>query len=57
MKPILATALLLAFAPILCAEPLTYEKDIQPILEAKCFKCHGPENRRANIAWIVSRRS
>src|SRR5690349_7487895 len=24
---------------------LTYEKDIQPILKASCFGCHGPQGR------------
>jgi hypothetical protein len=28
---------------------LSYEKDIKPIFEKSCFKCHGPEKQKAKL--------
>ena len=28
---------------------LTYEKDIKPIFEKSCFKCHGPEKQKSKL--------
>jgi hypothetical protein len=28
---------------------LTYDKDIKPIFEKSCFKCHGPEKQKAKL--------
>ena len=28
---------------------LTYDKDIKPILEKSCFKCHGPEKQKGKL--------
>lgn len=33
--------LLLASGRAVAAAPLTFEKDIRPILKAHCFDCHG----------------
>ena len=33
-----------------CAESTAdFEKDVRPILEAHCFKCHGPEKQKSDI--------
>jgi hypothetical protein len=36
--------LLLAF-PSLAAEPISYNRDIRPILSDDCFHCHGPDQK------------
>ena len=28
---------------------VTYDKDIKPIFEKACFKCHGPEKQKAKL--------
>ena len=28
---------------------VTYEKDIRPIFEKNCFKCHGPEKQKGDL--------
>lgn len=30
-------------------EGVTYQKDIRPIFEKNCFKCHGPEKQKAKL--------
>jgi hypothetical protein len=39
--------ILLTLAPIgfVQAEPLNFNRDIRPILSAKCFACHGPDSQ------------
>lgn len=31
------------------AEPVQFQMQIRPILEAHCFKCHGPDKRRGGL--------
>ena len=31
------------------AKDLTYDKDIKPIFEKSCFKCHGSEKQKAKL--------
>ena len=28
---------------------MTYDKDIKPIFQKSCFKCHGPEKQKAKM--------
>src|SRR5689334_2594090 len=31
------------------AKPVDFVKDIRPILEANCYKCHGPEKQKSEF--------
>ena len=35
--------------PATMAKGVTYEKDIRPIFEASCFRCHGPQRAKADL--------
>src|SRR4051812_4920495 len=35
------------------AVPLDYDKDVKSVLEARCFKCHGPEKQKAGLRLDV----
>ena len=46
MKPVLPLLILtILLASRLEAGPLTYERDVRPILKAHCFQCHGEEEK------------
>ena len=36
-------------APASTKKGLTYDKDIKPIFEASCFKCHGAEKQKGKL--------
>ena len=36
-------------APAADGKPLTYPGDVRPLLEANCFKCHGPDKQRGGV--------
>ena len=42
---------LIALAPAAAggAEPVDYLRDIQPVLKARCFACHGALQQKANL--------
>jgi hypothetical protein len=44
-----ACTLLLVAGPGVGAEPPTYAKDVRPILAGTCFKCHGPDRKKAGL--------
>jgi len=35
--------------PVSAKQGVTYEKDIKPLFERSCFKCHGPEKQKAKL--------
>src|SRR5687768_14842084 len=35
------------------AEPLSYNRDIRPILSDNCFECHGPAKQKAGLRLDV----
>ena len=35
--------------PVAAKKDVTYAKDIKPILEKACFKCHGEEKQKAKL--------
>ena len=35
--------------PVAAKKDVTYTKDIKPILEKSCFKCHGEEKQKAKL--------
>jgi hypothetical protein len=41
--------LLICSVPILSAEDISYSRDIRPILSNRCFKCHGPDLKKAGL--------
>lgn len=59
---LLAVSLLVASSPAFAAEVdvsklppaatqtgITFDKDIKPIFEKSCFKCHGPEKKKGDL--------
>src|SRR3954470_15226513 len=53
MRPLFGpcTALLLVFGLAAAAAPAPpeFDKDVKPILEQHCFKCHGPDKQKAGL--------
>src|SRR5882724_212840 len=47
----LRTASLLTLAPLFCfaQQPVSFEKEIQPILQNNCLKCHGAKVQLAKL--------
>ena len=45
----LLAAALLPVMPALAAPPLDFDRDVKPIFEQNCFKCHGPEKQKGGL--------
>ncbi len=55
--PVRVVLLVLAFAPgpggeLLAAEP-GFQADIRPIMQARCVKCHGPDEKSGNVNFAA----
>jgi uncharacterized membrane protein len=46
---IVFVVLLFAGSSLFAADPPAFEKDVLPILEAKCAKCHGARQRSGRL--------
>ncbi len=44
------TAILAAPASAFAADPIDFQKQVKPILEVNCLKCHGPEKPKGGLA-------
>lgn len=47
--PLLATPDLTKLPPASKQEGVTYAKDVRPLFEASCFRCHGQERPKAGL--------
>ena len=48
-RSIVALAILSSVAHATAAEPVNYEKDVQPIFRRHCLKCHGEDTQKADL--------
>ncbi|MCW5554150.1 MAG: PSD1 domain-containing protein [Verrucomicrobiae bacterium] len=39
--------------PPAASRPVDFATDVQPLLAAHCYSCHGPERQRADLRWDV----
>jgi mono/diheme cytochrome c family protein len=51
VTPALQTAAADKLPPPADKQGVTYAKDIRPIFEKSCFKCHGPEKQKAKLRF------
>src|SRR5689334_9366799 len=43
------TLLLTAATSVAAAGPVQFAREIQPVLKASCYQCHGPERHEAGL--------
>src|SRR5437588_8983809 len=53
-----ALSILASVAPLLAMAaradaPLDFDKDVKPIFEQQCFKCHGPDQQKSGLRLDV----
>ena len=54
MNRLTALPALLAFAlPLSAADPVDFRKQVRPILEVNCLKCHGAEKPKAKLSLVT----
>ena len=46
IPPLVVALTLLSVAP---AGAIDFVKEVRPILEARCFECHGPESQKSSF--------
>lgn len=49
LKPTIATLWVLVGSVLLAAEPVDFARDVKPILQARCHRCHGPAKQKAGL--------
>lgn len=49
MKTTLLALLALAAGPVIAADEVDFKKDIAPVLEASCIKCHNAEKKKGKL--------
>lgn len=53
---LLGSALFFFSGPISLAEPIDFARDIQPILNQRCIRCHGPKKQEGGLRLDMRRR-
>src|SRR5438105_2651835 len=48
-KTALFSLVLALCAPVLADRPPDFDRDIKPVLERNCFKCHGPDKQKGGL--------
>src|SRR5262245_10034761 len=50
----IAIVVVVSFACLANAAPPSFDKDVNPLLQAKCVKCHGEKTRKADLDLSTS---
>src|SRR5262249_46365363 len=49
MGPMLRAGLVLLFSALSLCGQADYTRDVQPLLEKRCYVCHGPQQQMSNL--------